>query len=161
MIAEFKKDFEDEEERKGRVMKSRKNTPEERNRQRKEWRKRKQGKQMPNSTNKNVELQSLNREANDLVPCTSEAKGKKPRPSDQHFEPQNVKKPRLLALKAGSEEKKEDLGGCSRAAKMIQMAVGADTVVSQKPRGKRHQTFLIGFRFEPKELTPENIEYLS
>ena len=73
-MAEFVKDFEDEEERKERVIKSRKNTPEERNRQRKEWRKRKQGKQMPNSTNKNVELQSLNREANDLVPCTSEAK---------------------------------------------------------------------------------------
>lgn len=64
---------------------------------------------------------------------------------------------------------KEALGGCSRAAKMIQMAVGADAVVSQKPRGKRHQTFLIGkkttasngSRFEPKELRPENIEYLS
>ena len=168
-MAEFVKDFEDEEERKERVIKSRKNTPEERNRQRKEWRKRKQGKHMPNSTNKNVELQSLNREANELVPCTSEAKETKLPPSDQHFEPQNVKKPHILALKPGSEEMKEALGGCSRAAKMIQMAVGADAVVSQKPRGKRHQTFLIGkkttasngSRFEPKELRPENIEYLS
>ena len=35
MMAEFVKDFEDEEERKERVIKSRKNTPEERNRQRK------------------------------------------------------------------------------------------------------------------------------
>ena len=144
MMAEFVKEFEDEEERKERAIKSRKNTPEERNRQRKEWRKRKQGKQMPNSTNKNVELQSLNREANELVPCTSEAKETKLPPSDQHFEPQNVKKPHILALKPGSEEKKEALGGCSRAAKMIQMAVGADAVVSQKPRGKCHQTFLIG-----------------
>lgn len=31
------------------------------------------------------------------------------------------------------------LGGCSRAAKMIQIAVGADAVVSQKPRGKRYR----------------------
>ena len=51
----------------------------------KEWRKRKQGKHMPNSTNKNVELQSLNREANELVPCTSEAKETKLPPSDQHL----------------------------------------------------------------------------
>lgn len=55
-------------------------------------------------TNKNVELHSLNREANDLVPCTSEAKGKKPRSSDQHFKPQNVKKPRVLALKPRTVE---------------------------------------------------------
>ena len=49
------------------------------------------------------------------------------------------------------------------------MAVGADAVVLQKPHGKCHQTFLIGkkttvsngSRFEPKELRPENIEYLS
>lgn len=98
---------------------------------------------MPNSTNKNVELKSFNREANDQVPCTSEAKEKKPRLSDKYLEPENIKKPRLLALEPGSREKKVDLGGCSRAAKMIQMAVGADAVVSQKPRQKRHQTFLI------------------
>ena len=116
-MAEFVKDFEHEEKRKERVIKTRKNTPEERNRQRKEWRKRKQVKQMANSTNKNGELQqSLNREANDLVLCTSEAEKKKPRPSDQ--EPENVKKPRLLALKPGSGEKKVDSRGYSRASKM-------------------------------------------
>ena len=47
------KDFEHEEKREERVIKTRKNTPEERNRQRKEWRKRKKEKQMANSTNKN------------------------------------------------------------------------------------------------------------
>ena len=83
ITTEFVKDFEGEEKRKERVIKIRKNTPEERNRRRKEWRKRKQGKQMPNSTNKNVELKSFNREPNDLLPCTSEAKEKKPRPLDQ------------------------------------------------------------------------------
>ena len=67
-MAEFVKDFEREEKRKERVIKTRKNTPEERNRQRKEWRKRKQEKQMANWTNKNGELQqSLNRQANDLL----------------------------------------------------------------------------------------------
>ena len=86
-MAQFVKDFEHEEKRKERVMKTRKNTPEERNRQRKEWRKRKQEKQMANSTNKNGELQqSLNREVNDLILCTSEAEKKKPRPSDQEPE---------------------------------------------------------------------------
>ena len=96
---------------------------------------------MANSTNKNGVLQqSLKREANDLVPCTSEAEKKKPRSSDQ--EPENVKKPLLLALKLGSGEKKVDLGGYSRASKMIPMAVGAAAIVPQKPR-ERHQTSLI------------------
>ena len=138
IMAEFVKDFEHEEKRKERVIKTRK---EERNRQRKEWRKRKQEKQMANSTNKNGELQqSLNREVNDLVLCTSEAEKKKPRPSDR--EPENVKKPRLLALKPGSGEKKVDSRGYSRASKMIRMAVGADVIVPQKPR-ERHPTSLI------------------
>lgn len=167
IMAQLVKDFEHEEKRKERVIKTRKNTPEERNRQRKEWRKRKQEKQMANSTNKNGELQqSLNREVNDLVLCTSEAEKKKPRPSDR--EPENVKKPRLLALKPGSGEKKVDSRGYSRASKMIRMAVGADVIVPQKPR-ERHQTSLIakkttasnGSKFEPKELRPENIEFLS
>ena len=142
-MAEFVKDFEHEEKRKERVIKTRKNTPEERNRQRKEWRKRKQEKQKANLRNKNGELQqSLNCEANDLVPCTSEAEKKKPRPSDQG--PEKVKKPRLLlALKPGSGEKKVDSGGYSRASKMIRMAVGADAIVPQKP-WERHQTSLIG-----------------
>ena len=117
IMAQFVKEFEHEEKRKQRVIKTRKNTPEERNRQRKEWRKRKQEKQMANSTNKNGELQqSLNHEVNDLVLCTSEAEKKKPRPSDQ--EPENIKKPRLLALKPGSGEKKVDSRGYSRASKM-------------------------------------------
>ena len=77
MMAEFVKDFEDEEKRKERVIKSQINTPEERNRQRKKWRKRKQGKQMPNS---------MNNDLSDLLPCTSKAKEKKPLPSDHHFE---------------------------------------------------------------------------
>ena len=141
IMAGFVKDFEHEEKREERVIKTRKNTPEERNRQRKEWRKRKKEKQMANSTNKNGELQqSLKREANDLVPCTSEAEKKKPRSLDQ--EPENVKKPLLLALKPGSGEKKVDLGGYSRASKMIRMAVGAAAIVPQKPR-ERHQTSLI------------------
>ena len=127
----------------------------------------KKEKQMANSTNKNGELQqSLKREANNLVPCTSEAEKKKPRSSDQ--EPENVKKPLLLALKPGSGEKKVDLGGYSRASKMIRMAVGAAAIVPQKPR-ERHQTSLIarkptasnGSKFEPKELRPENNEFLS
>ena len=71
IMAGFVKDFEHEEKREERVIKTQKNTPEERNRQRKEWRKRKKEKQMANLTNKNGELQqSLKREANDLVPCT-------------------------------------------------------------------------------------------
>lgn len=78
----------------------------------------------------------------DSVPCISEAKKKKPRPSDQYFEPENVKKLRLLVLKPGSGKKKVDLGGCSRAAKMIQMTVDADAIVPQKPR-EQHQTFLV------------------
>ena len=65
-------------------------------------------------------------------------------------------------------EKKVDLGGYSRASKMIRMAVGAAAIVPQKPR-ERHQTSLIakkptasnGSKFEPKELRPENIEFLS
>ena len=104
----------------------------------------------------------------DSVPCISEAKKKKPRPSDQYFEPENVKKLRLLVLKPGSGKKKVDLGGCSRAAKMIQMTVDADAIVPQKP-WEQHQTFLVakkstasnGSTFEPKELRPENIEYMS
>ena len=104
----------------------------------------------------------------DSVPCISEAKTKKPRPSDQYFEPENEKKLRLLVLKPGSGKKKVVLGGCSRAAKMIQMTVDADAIVPQKPR-EQHQTFLVakkstasnGSTFEPKELRPENIEYMS
>lgn len=104
----------------------------------------------------------------DSVPCISEAKKKKPRSSDQYFKPENVKKLRLLVLKPGSGKKKVDLGGCSRAAKMIQMTVDADTIVLQKPR-EHYQTFLVakkstasnGSTFEPKELRPGNIEYLS
>ena len=91
-----------------------------------------------------------------MVPCTSEAEKKKPRSSDQ--EPENVKKPLLLALKPGSREKKVDLGGYSRASKMIRMAVGAAAIVPQKPR-EPHQTSLIakkptasnGSKLEPKE----------
>ena len=71
IMSEVVEDFEDKEKRKERVIKILKNTPEEKNRQRKEWRNRKQGKQMPNSTNKDVELKSFNREANDLLPCGS------------------------------------------------------------------------------------------
>ena len=166
IMAGFVKDFEHEEKREEGVIKTRKNTPEETNRQRKEWRKRIKEKQMANSTNKNGELQqSLKREANDLVPCTWEAEKKKPRSSDQ--EPENVKKPLLLALKPGSGEKKVDLGGYSRASKRIRMAVGDAAIVPQKPR-ERHQTSLIakkptatnGSKIEPKELRPENIEFL-
>ena len=48
---------------------------------------------------------------------------------------------------------------------MIQIAVGADAVVSQKPQpweaSSRKTTASNGSKFQPKELRPENIEYLS
>jgi len=50
-MAELAKEFEAQEKRSERVIQSRKNTAEERTRQRKEWRKRKQEQRIANSTN--------------------------------------------------------------------------------------------------------------
>jgi len=175
-MAELVKEFEYEEKRSERVIQSRKNTAEERARQRKEWRKRKQEQKMANSTNTaGSQLPPLNWEENDLVPsnpdaltCIPEDKEKQAPSSNQCFAPGNVKKPRFAAPKAGSGEKKMDMACSSRGALMVHMAVGADAVVAHKtqkpyesPIAKQTTIAKSGCKFERKELRPENIEYLS
>ena len=114
---------------------------------------------MVNSTSKILNYNHSTAKVTDSVPCISEAKKKKPHPSDQYFEPENVKKLRLLVLKPSSGEKTVDLGGCSRAAKMIQMTVDANAIVPQKPR-EQNQTFLVAKKAQQAmdpHLNPKNL----
>ena len=131
---------------------------------------------MANSMNTTgSQLPVLNQEEIDLVPsnpdaltCIAEDKKKQAPSLNQSFAPENVKKPCLAALKAGSGEKKMDMASSSRGAMMVHMAVGANAVVVQKTK-KPHQRLIAiqtivatsECKFEPKELTRENIEYLS
>ena len=170
IMAEFVKVFEPEEKRTERVVRSRKNTAEERRRQRKEWRKKKQEQKMANPPATNTagsQPPSRNREVSDLVPCIPEAKEKQPLSRNQCFAPENFKKPRRsAALKAGSGERAMS---CSRGAMLVHMAVGADATVVQKPHkptqnlmtAKQTTANSSGSKFEPKELRPENIQYVS
>ena len=175
-MAELAKEFEAEEKQSDRVIQSRKNTAAERTRQRKEWRKRKQEQRMANPVNTaESQLPPLNREENDLLPtnpdaltCIPEDKEKQAPSSNQFLAPANVKKSRLAAPKVGSGEKKIDMASSSRGALMVHMAVGADAVVArmtQKPHqsqtAKKAATDNSECKFQPKELSPENIEYLS
>lgn len=175
-MEELAKEFEAEEKQSERVIQSRKNTAEERTRQRKEWRKRKQEQRIANSANTaESKLPPLNREENDLVPtnpdaltCIPAGKEKPASSSNQFLAPANVKKPRLAALKVGSGEKKIDMASSSRGALMVHMAVGADAVVARKTQ-KPHQSLTAKqaatanseYKVQSKELSPENIEYLS
>ena len=157
-MAEFVNDCEPEGKQNERVIQTCKNNAEERTRQRKEWRKRKREQKLANSTNTAIarsQAPSLNREANDVLPCIPEAV--------------NAKKPRFAAPKTGlSRETKINTASCPRGAMMVHMAVRAEENVMHK-RQKPHQNSMTakkttsnsGSNFEPKELRPENIEYVS
>lgn len=89
-----------------------------------------------------------------MVPCIPEA--------------ENAKKPRLSALKT-SRGTKMNMASCPRGAMMVHMAVRrseANVVHKhQKPDQNLMTTKKITSNsesnFEPKELRPENIEYVS
>lgn len=66
-----------------------------------------------------MQLPSVNREENDLVPCIPDAlacipedKQKQVPSSNHRFALKNVKKPHFAVLKKGSGEKKMDMASC-------------------------------------------------
>lgn len=90
------------------------------------------------------------------MPRTSETKEKKPRPSTNILSQKMLRNPVSSRLNQAVQRKKWLLTNLE----MIQMAVGADTIVPQKPREKRHQTFLIAKKPErvmDPNLNPKNL----
>lgn len=146
------KDFEPEEKQNERVILWRKNSAEERTRQRKEWRKRKREQKMANTAIARSQPPSRNREANDVLPCIPEA--------------ENAKKPRFAAPNTRSRGTKMNMASCPRGAMMVHMAVRRSeaNVVHKRQQTSmtaKKTTSNSGTNFEPKELRPENIEYVA
>ena len=140
-----------------RVIYSRKNTQEEKRKQRWEWKKKKQEKSM----SKSIVVQQ---EGDDFAAHVSETVGKHISPKTQTSAPGNAKKPCFEVDKRGNEEREMNMQACSRAAKMVKMAVGKDPRVTlqQEPRRKfiaKQTTVKVDSKFEAKELKREHLEY--
>ena len=160
-MAEFSKNFEQVNLTK-RVIRSRKNTPEERRRQRPEWRKAKQERKMAKLTSSIPMPATMTSQQQDdlLVPDIIEEHH--PCSSNQG----DNKKPRFEGHTAARGEWKMNGVACSRSAKMVHMALTKEQLVSHKQ--KPHQKFIekqvivrSDSKFEPKELKPQHLEYLS
>ena len=151
-----------------RVITSRKNTPEERTRQRREWRKKQQRQKMANFTS-SIRIPTTitaQQEDNHLVPDVPENKESHPTSSNQCFAPGDVKKSRFEIHNLGSGEAKRKGMACSRGAKMVHMALGTEQLVTHKQ--KPHQKLILmqagvntDSKIEPKELRLQHLEYFS
>ena len=167
-MAEPSNDFEHGSSTK-RVITSRKNTPEERRRQRQEWRKKKQEQKMTNFTSSvpiPTTTTTAQQEDNHLVPADiPKNEESQPASSKQCLAPNDVKKSRVEFHNLGSGEAKRKGMACSRGVKMVHMALDTERVtLKQKPHQK---LFLMqaavnnDSKIEPKELSPQHLEYFS
>ena len=169
-MAEPSNDFEQGSSTK-RVITSRKNTPEERRRQRQEWRKKKQEQKMANFTSSvripTTTTTTVQQEDNHLVPADiPKNQESQPTSSKQCLAPNDVKKSRVEFHNRGSGEAKRKGMACSRGVKMVHMALDTEQRVTFKQ--KPHQKLFLmqaevnnDSKIEPKELSPEHLEYFS